>query len=63
MAPITAYVIAHALLAQPAVPHEVRNLAEIRKLQLADPKTDSQKNALIDVLIGGDHYWKVVKDS
>jgi hypothetical protein len=59
---ITAYESAHALSAQPVVPQEVKTLAYARKLQLADPNTHSQEDIPVEILIGGDHYWKVVKD-
>jgi hypothetical protein len=38
-------------------------LAHTRKLQLADPKDDPEEDLPIEILIGGDHYWKIVKDS
>ena len=60
---ITAYVSTHALSAQPAVPQDVTTFAHARKLQLADPKTYSQEDVLVEILIGGDHYWKIVKNS
>ena len=60
---ITAYESAHALSAQPAVPQDVENLVYTRKLKLADPKTGPQEDIPVEILIGGDHYWKVVKDS
>ena len=60
---ITAYESVHALSAQPAVPQDVKNLAYTRRLKLADPKTGSQEDIPVEILIGGDHYWKVIKDS
>ena len=60
---ITAYERAHVLSAQPAVPQDVKTLANARKLQLADPKTYPQEDIPIEILIGGDHYWKVARDS
>jgi hypothetical protein len=60
---ITAYESAHALSAQPAVPQDVKTLAYTRKLQLADPKTHPHEDIPVEILIGGHHYWKVVKDS
>jgi hypothetical protein len=30
---------------------------------LADPKTDSLEDLPVEILIGGDSYWKIVKDS
>jgi hypothetical protein len=63
MVSIIAYESAHALLAQPAVPQNVTTLVYARKLQLTDPKTNSQEDIPVEILIGGNHYWKVVKDS
>ncbi|KAJ4430543.1 hypothetical protein ANN_19131 [Periplaneta americana] len=63
-ASITGFESTHAFCPQPAVPNDVKMLAHTRKLQLADPKghTDDM-NLQIEILIGGDYYWKVVKDS
>ena len=33
-----------------------------QKIQLADPK-DDQPDLPIELLIGGDHYWKIIKDT
>jgi hypothetical protein len=63
MVSITAYESAHALSAQLAVPQDVTNLEYARKLQLADPRANSQEDIPVEILIGGDHYWKVAKDS
>ena len=60
---ITAYESTHALSAQPAVPHDVTTLPHACKLQLAEPKTHSQEDVPVEILIGGDHYWKIVMDS
>ena len=60
---ITAYESAHAIPVQPAVTQEVKTLAYARRLQLADPKTHSQEDIPVEILIGGDHYWKGVKDN
>ena len=38
-------------------------MTHARKLQLSDPKTHSWEGIPVEILIGGDHYWKVVKDS
>jgi len=32
-------------------------------LQMADPMTHSQEDIPEEILISGEHYWKVVKDS
>jgi len=60
---ITAYESAHLLSAQPPVPQDVKTLASSRKWQLVDPKTHSQEDIPVEILISGDHYWKLVKDS
>ena len=62
IARITAFESNHVFCTQQAVPHDVRVLAYARKLQLADPKCGDEELP-IEVLIGGDHYWKLVKDS
>jgi hypothetical protein len=59
---ITAYERTHALSAQPPVPQDVTTLAHARKHQLADPKNHFQEDVPLQILIGGDHYWKIVKD-
>ncbi|KAJ4429280.1 hypothetical protein ANN_26283 [Periplaneta americana] len=42
----------------------VTELKIVRKLELADPKDHTEDmTLLIKILIGGGHYWKVVKDS
>jgi len=63
MISITVYENAHVLSAQPTVPQDVKTVAYAHKLQLAEPKTHSQEDIPVEILIGGDHYWKVVKDS
>lgn len=50
-------------MTQPAVLLDIKTLAYACKLQLADPKTHSQEDVPVEVLIRGDYYWKVVKDS
>ena len=60
---ITAYESTHAPSAQPAVPKDVTTLAHTRKLQIADAKTHSQEDVPVEILIGDDRYWKIVKDS
>ncbi|KAJ4447846.1 hypothetical protein ANN_09854 [Periplaneta americana] len=63
-ASITGFESTHAFCPQPAVPHDVKMLVHTRKLQLADPKDHTEDMTLpIKILIGSDHYWKVVKDS
>jgi len=63
MVSITAYESAHLLLAQPPVPQNVKTLASAHKRQLVDPKIHSQEDIPVEILIGGDHYSKLVKDS
>ena len=61
--PISAYESAHTPSPQSAVPKEVGALARGRRMRLADPKTDSLEDLPVEVLIGGDSYWKIVEDS
>jgi len=48
---------------QPAVPQDVTTLAYSHKFQLADPKANSKADIPVEILLGGDYYWKGVKDS
>jgi hypothetical protein len=57
---ITAFESAYEFLPQPTVPHDVNMLTHIPKLQFADPR--EQEDLPIELLVGGDHYWKIVKD-
>jgi hypothetical protein len=59
--PITAFESAHALCPHPTVRHDVTNIKQTRKLQLADPR-EGDRDPPIEILIGGDHYWRIVKD-
>jgi hypothetical protein len=59
---LTAFETAHAFSHHPVVPHDIKTLAHDRKLQLADPPGDPE-NIPIEILIGGDHYWEIVKDT
>jgi hypothetical protein len=59
---ITAYQSTHALASQPALPQDVKTLSLARKLQQADPRTHCQEDIPVEILIGGDHYWRIVKD-
>ena len=61
--PISAFESVYSLLPHPAVPQEVRTMAHCRRIKLADPKTNSLVELLVEILIGGDSYWKIVKDS
>lgn len=44
----------------PTTPQDITNFIANNKIKLADP-TDSSHNLPIEVLIGADHYWKIVK--
>jgi hypothetical protein len=59
---LTAFESFHSFALHPTVPHDVRMLSHTRKLQLADPKNESEVLP-IEIFIGGDNYWKIVKDS
>jgi hypothetical protein len=37
-------------------------MAQTRKIQLADP-TEGERDLPIEILIGGDYYWRIVKDA
>jgi hypothetical protein len=37
-------------------------MARTRNLQLADPR-EGERDIPIEVLIGGDHYWRIVRDA
>jgi hypothetical protein len=52
----------HSFSPHPTVPHDIQMLGNIRKLQLADPK-DNCDDLPIELPIGGDQYWKVVKNT
>ena len=36
-------------------------MAQTRKIQLADPR--GERDLSIEVLVGGDYYWRIVKDA
>jgi hypothetical protein len=57
---ITAFESAYEFLAQPTLPQDVNTVTHISKLQLADPC--EQEEVPIEILIGGDHYRKIVSD-
>ena len=59
---VTALESAHTYSPHPVIPHDVRSLHRTRNLRLADPK-DTSPDPPIEVLIGGDHYWKLTKDN
>jgi hypothetical protein len=60
--PITAFESTHALCPHPTVPHDITIMAQTHKIQLADPR-EGERDLPIEVLIGGDHYWRRVKDA
>jgi len=58
---ITAFESAYDFLPQTTVPHDVNGMTLIPKIQLSEPR-DSE-DVPIEILVGSDHYWKIVKDS
>jgi hypothetical protein len=58
---ITAFESAHEFLPQPTVPLDINMMTQTHKLQFADPW--EQDDFPMEILIGGDHYWKIVKVS
>ena len=60
--PITAFESTHAPCPHPTVPHDITIMAQTSKIQLADPR-EGERDLPIEVLIGGDHYWRIVKDA
>jgi hypothetical protein len=42
------------------MPHDVNTMMHIPKIRLADPS--EQEDLHIEILVGGDHYWEIVKD-
>jgi hypothetical protein len=60
--PITAFESTHALCPHPTVPQDITIMTQTRKIQLADPR-EGERDLPIEVLIGGDHYWRIVKDA
>jgi len=59
---LTAFESTHAFSRHPAVPHDIETLAHTRKQRLAEPPGDSE-NLPVEILIGGDHHWEIVKDT
>ena len=59
---VTAFESAHTYSPHPAVLHDVSTLHCTRNLRLPDPN-DTYQDPPIEVLIGGDHYWKLIKDN
>ena len=60
--PITAFESTHAFCPHPTVHHDITTMAQDRKIQLADPRA-GELDLPIEVLIGGDCYWRIVKDA
>jgi len=60
--PITAFENNHAVCRHPRVPHNNTIMAQTRKIQLADPR-EGERDLPIEVVIGGDHYWRIVTDA
>jgi hypothetical protein len=56
-----AFESAYEFLAQTTVLHDVNIMTHIPKIQLVDPS--EQEDLTIEILVGGDHYWKTVNDS
>ena len=52
----------YAFCPHPTTPYDITMMAQTRKIQLADP-SDEERDLPIEVLIGGDYYWKIVKDA
>ena len=59
---LAAFESAHAFSCHPVVPHDIKTLAHARTLQLPDPPGEPE-NLPIEILIGGYHYWEIVKDT
>lgn len=59
---ITALESHNTYSAHPTIPQDVNSLICTQKLPLADPK-DLSPDLPIELLIGGDHYWKPIKDT
>ena len=59
---VTAFDSAHTYSAHQAIPHDISTLHSTRDLRLADPN-DTYPDLPIQVLIGCDHYWKLIKDT
>jgi len=58
---VTAFESAYEFLPKPTVPRDINITTHNTKLQLEDPK--ERENFPIEILVGSDHYWKLVKDS
>jgi hypothetical protein len=58
--PITAFESAYEFLPQPTVFRDINMMTHAHKLQFMDP--GEQEDLPIEILVRGDHYWKIVKD-
>jgi hypothetical protein len=58
---ITAFESTYEFLPQPTVSRYIDMMTHTPNLQFADPR--EQVDLPIEILIAGDHYWKIVKDS
>jgi len=58
---IIAFQSAYKFLPQPTVSRVINGTIPTPRLQFADPR--GQEDLPIEILVGGDHYWKIVKDS
>jgi hypothetical protein len=57
---ITALESAYEFLPQTMVPRDISMMTHAHKLQFSD--TGEQEDLPIEILVGGDHHWKIVKD-
>jgi len=60
--PINAFESSHALCPSLTVPHDITIMAQTRNIQLVDTM-EGERDLPIEVLIGGDHYWRILKDT
>ena len=59
---LTTFESTHPFSHHPAVPHDIKKLEHTRKLMLAFPPFDSE-DLPIGILIDGDQYWEIDKDT
>jgi hypothetical protein len=57
---IAAFECAYEFLPQQTVPRDINMMTHAHKLQFADP--GEHEDLPIEILVGGDNYWKIVKD-
>ena len=58
---ITVYESGYVFIPQPTVSPDIATPTPTPKLQLADPRENG--DFPIEILVGGDYYWTIVKDS